>query len=234
MSKNNISVSSAITVTGRPWLDSFIESQDNICLKVEQENEQFKFGPSKVYTSNANYEIDIKLGDLQDKVKVSVVDTDVPLLLGLDYQKLWGMIIDVGESKIHIRKSNQSFKIDPQSTHWRLPIQEENVINKAKSLVLHTELVEMTEKDLRKHIKKVHKNLSHKSEEQMLSLFKVAGKDTKQVKDAIKDVVKTCNICRRFKKTPPRPRVAMPKAFTVNEVVSMDLKERRDYKKEIL
>ena len=31
------------TVTGRPWIDSFIESRD--------ENESFKFGPSKVYKS---------------------------------------------------------------------------------------------------------------------------------------------------------------------------------------
>ena len=42
------------------------------------------------------------------------------------------------------------------------------------------------------------------------------------------------HICRRFKKTPPRPKVAMPKANSTNEVVSVDLKERRDFKKEIL
>ena len=108
-------------------MDSFIESQDNIFVKIEKENEKFKFGPSEVFTSNANYEINISLGDLKDKIKVSVVDTDVPLLLGLDYQKRWGMVIDVGKSKIHIRKSNQSFDINPNSSHWRLPIQTENL-----------------------------------------------------------------------------------------------------------
>ena len=222
------------TVAGRPWMDSFIESQENIYVKVEKEYEKFKFGPSEVFISHANYEINISLGDLQDKIKVSVVDTDVPLLLGLDYQKRWGMIIDVGLNKIHIRKSNQSFDIDPFSSHWRLPIQSQDLATQAKSLVYHVELCDMSEQKLRKHIKKVHKNLSHRSEEQLLSLFKVAGKDTKEVKAAIKDVVSTCDICRRFKKTPPRPRVAMPKAFSVNEVVSMDLKERRDFQKEIL
>ena len=38
----------------------------------------------------------------------------------------------------------------------------------------------------------------------------------------------------RFQKTPPRPKVALPKASTTNEVVSVDLKERRDLKKYIL
>lgn len=62
----------------------------------------------------------------------------------------------------------------------------------------------------------------------------MAGKDTLRVRDTVKNVVETCNIYRRFKKTPPCPKVAMPKANTTNEVVSLDLKERRDCKKEIL
>ena len=80
----------------------------------------------------------------------------------------------------------------------------------------------MNKSQLRKHVKKVHKNLSHKTEEQLLKLFQMAGKDTAEVKDTIKHVVDTCNVCRRLNKTPPRPKVAMPKAFTVNEVVSVD------------
>ena len=42
---------------------------------------------------------------------------------------------------------------------------------------------------LRKHIKKVHKNLSHKTEEQLLKLFQMAGKATTKVSKTIKDVV---------------------------------------------
>ena len=139
------------------------------------------------------------------------MDTDVPLLLGLDYQKRWGMVIDVGKSKIHIRKSNQSFDIIPNSSHWRLPIQTENLASQARSLVFHTELCDMSAQTLRKHIKKVHKNLSHRSEEQLLSLFKFAGKDSKAVKVAIKDVVNTCDICKRFKKTPQDLEQLCPK-----------------------
>ena len=160
-----------------------------------------------------------------------VVDADVPLLLGLDYQTKWDMfkVIDVGRSK-----SNQTFKINPKSSHWKLPIQKGTLHSQAKNLVFHVNLLEMNDNRLRKHVKKVHKNLSHRTEEQLVKLFQMAGKDSTRVRKTIEDVVTTCDICRRFKKTPPRPQVAMPKANTINEVVSVDLKERRDLKKEML
>ena len=68
----------------------------------------------------------------------------------------------------------------------------------------------------------------------MVKLFQSAGKCSSSVRKTIKDVVLSCNICMRFQKTPPRPKVALPKASTTNEVVSVDLKERRDLKKYIL
>ena len=58
---------------------------------------------------------------------VSVVETNVPLLIGLDYQRKWGMVIDVGRNEIHIRKSDQTFKVDQQDNHWTLPIQKETL-----------------------------------------------------------------------------------------------------------
>ena len=62
----------------------------------------------------------------------------------------------------------------------------------------------------------------------------MAGKLDKRTRSVIKEVVETCQICRKFKKTPPRPKVAMSKASTVNQVVSLDLKEVRKEKKHIL
>ena len=222
------------TVTGQPWMDAFIESKGDIQVKLEKENQKFRFGPSQTYTSNKNYEIEVNIGDLKELIKVSVVDADIPLLLGLDYQTKWGMVMDIGEKNIFIKKSNQSFKIPPSSSHWTLPVQNSTLHKQAKNLVFNVNLLDMNESKLRKHVKKVHKNLSHKTEEQLVKLFQMAGKDTTKVRNIIKHVVETCNICRRFKKTPPRPKVAMPKAFTINEVVSVDLKERRDLKKQIL
>ena len=215
------------TVTGRAWMDAYLESKGDIFIKRYKENENFKFGPSRVYKSSECYEIEVKIGKLKDKVKVSVVDADIPLLLGLDYQEKWGVVIDIARKELKIRKTNEIFQIEPNCTHWTLPIQgNKSLIKQTNSLVFSVVLDNLSRKDLRKHLIKVHKNLSHKSEQQMLKLFKMAGKDSKLVKEVLKDVVDTCTVCRRFKKTPPRPRIALAKANTVNEVVSVDLKEK--------
>ena len=72
------------TVTGKSWMDAFIESKDDINIKRTKEKEFFKFSSSKVFLSKENYEIEVAIGKLKEKIKVSVVDADIPLLLGLD------------------------------------------------------------------------------------------------------------------------------------------------------
>ena len=62
----------------------------------------------------------------------------------------------------------------------------------------------------------------------------MAGKDSRSVKKAIREVVECCAICRKFKKSRPRPKVALAKANSVNEVVSLDLKEWRSEARHIL
>ena len=221
-------------MAGRPWIDAFIESKGTL-INRSRELEYFKFGPSEVFKSEENYEIEVTIGELKDTMKISVVDTDIPLLIGLDYQKKWGMVIDVGKNQISLRQSNETFDIpEGQNNHWTLPIQAETFSSQAKYLVFKVDLEGMNAVKLRKHIVRIHKNLAHKSDDQLLKLFRLAGKDSPEVKKVIKSVVQTCNICNRFKKTPARPRIALPKAYTTNEVVSLDLKEMRDYKKQIL
>ena len=57
--------------------------------------------------------MDVEIGELKTTLETSVVDAYIPRLLGMDFLKKWGVIIDTGKEKIHIRKSNQSFNIDP-------------------------------------------------------------------------------------------------------------------------
>ena len=61
----------------------------------------------------------MNIGHLKEFIKVSVVDADIPLLLGLDYQTKWGMMIDIGRKEIFIRKSQQMFKVDAHSHFTR-------------------------------------------------------------------------------------------------------------------
>ena len=82
------------TVTGRRWLDAFIESA-GVEVKRRREYERFRFCPSQVYTFKEYAEIEVRIGALKEVIKVSVVDADIPLLLGVDYQIKWGIVMDL-------------------------------------------------------------------------------------------------------------------------------------------
>ena len=53
---------------------------------------------------------------------MSVIEANISLLLGLDYQAEWGMVIDLGMQKVYIRKSKEGFRINKEARIWTLPI----------------------------------------------------------------------------------------------------------------
>ena len=225
------------TVCGKPFIDAFIESRGaGEVIKRKFEDQNFKFGDGKVYNSGLSHNLEVEIGSFKTTIETSVVDVNIPLLLGMDYMKKWGVIIDTGKQELHLRISKESFNIDAnKSNDWKLPIKNGRTMHKqAHQLVLKVDLYQMSDRDLRKHIVKTHKNLAHKSEGHMLRLFLMAGKADTRTRKVIKDVCETCNICNQFRKTRPRPSVAMSKANTANELVSLDLKEKRSHNCHIL
>ena len=123
-----------------------------------------------------------------------MVEANIPLLIGLDCQKRWGMVIDVDKDTIYLKNSKDTFKMNMKKNHWMLPIQKSNSLQQSKNLVFSVNLDTLEGNKLRKHIVKVHKNLAHKSEDQLLKLFKLAGKDTKDVRKNIKNVAETRDV----------------------------------------
>ena len=223
------------TVAGRRWMNSYLNSVGKDFKSLVHLERKFRFGNGPVYTSNVAYKIQVDIGKLKTEILVSLVDADIPLLLGLDYQRKWGIVLDVQDETLRIKYTGETFKIkSSRSNHWKLRIQNNSIHNEATNLVLNVNLEDMDDNKLKKHILKVHKNLGHKSEHQLLQLVKMAEQDSKKVKETIKDVVKECETCKRFPKTPPTPKVAMSKATTNNEVVSLDLKEFRNDNKHVL
>ena len=104
-------------------MDAYMETQET-GIRTGKENEKFRFGSSDTYKSETYYEIKIEANELKEKIRVSVIDANIPLLLGLEYQTRWGMIIDSGTKEIYIRKSKDKFKKDRRTNMWTLPIQK--------------------------------------------------------------------------------------------------------------
>ena len=225
------------TVAGRPWMDSYIKSREseNLRLNFRREEIKFRFGNGPIYQSKTSWAIEVDIGKLKTVIWVAVVEADVPLLLGLDYQEKWGIVMDVQEGTLKIKATGETFKVKTsRKNHWKLKLQSKSLHEEASNLVYNVNMEDMDKYQLKKHINKVHKNLGHKSQKQLLLLFKMAEQDHSRTKSAIEEVVDECTICRRFKKTPPRPKIAMKKATTSNEVISLDLKEFNSENKYVL
>ena len=81
------------------------ETKDKI--EYHEENRNFKFGNDKVFHSCKGIIIPIKLGKLSDKVHFSVVDANIPFLLGRPEMKRLGFVVDYDNNSVKIKKTGQ-------------------------------------------------------------------------------------------------------------------------------
>ena len=136
-----------------------------------------------------------------------MVDANVLLILGTEYQNKWGMRIDPRRQEIYIRKSQDRLKKDKEMSHWTIPIQRQKQLREeAKNLAHMMNTKTGLDHELRKHIMKINKILCHRSKEQLDALVQSVEKDTPKIKGCIKNVCSTCTICKMLGKTPTRPR----------------------------
>ena len=79
--------------------------------------------------------------------------------------------------------------------------------------------------DTFKAIRKVHEVANHKSAEQLIIQYRRAGLIGPETVKTIRQVVKDCKICQKFGRSMVKPKVALPKATSFNEIVTLDLKQ---------
>ena len=187
------------TVAGRLWIQSYLSSTGIDALKIISQKQKFRFGNGPIYVSNICYKINGNIGKLNTSINVSVVDANVPLLIGLDYQKKWGIVIDVQEGTLKIKATNETFKVNKKrNNRWKLKLQNKTLLEEATNLVLNVHIDDIKNDKLKKNITKIHKNLGHKSENQLRLLFKMAEKDDTDINNMIHEVSEDCNVCLRF------------------------------------
>ena len=74
-------------------------------------------------------------------------------------------------------------------------------------------------------VRRVHRLTNHKQERNMIHLYKSAGKDSANVRKAIKEVIKKCDVCQRTRRSQGHPKFTFPKSSSFNEIIAIDLKE---------
>ena len=80
----------------------------------------------------------------------------------------------------------------------------------------------------KKGIKRIHKNLNHKSKEQMIYAYRNAGKLDEGIRKRINEIVDKCEIFKKNSKSKSKLVVAIPKVTESNSIVAISLKIMED------
>ena len=225
------------TVGGKHWLRMYIQSLNqiekfkNFIPEEVPEREKFKFGPSQIYESNQAVIIPINIGGEYRKLKMSVVDANIPCLIGRDHMTKWRSKLDFSEKTITIDdKIKMKLQVNSKG-HYTMDMFN----NEAEILKICETLFNQNDaEELSKILEKVHKVTAHKSAEQLVRFVRNSKIYTKQCDKLIQEIVSNCKVCQTFRKSQERPKVSMPKSTEINSVVSLDLKELFSEKKYIL
>ena len=86
----------------------------------------------------------------------------------------------------------------------------------------------LDEKNYKKTALKLHRQFGHPTSSRLISLLHKAEIKNDDLELEIINLSRSCEICCKFKKPVPRPVVCLPMAQKFNEVVSMDLKVRKN------
>ena len=118
-----------VSVSGKKWIEKFLNQfGHSIAINKEKENERFKFGSSKTYDSNEKITLNVKIGGQDWIAKVSVIEAEIPLLLGNDFMKKHGisLINDSNLNESYIQLSSGKRIVKNGTGHWKVAIQGKN------------------------------------------------------------------------------------------------------------
>ena len=218
------------TVCGDLWLNTYLDSlsqRDRKSVHSESALCQFRFGAGKVYPSSRLVHIPVYIGSSSATLSAHVVSCNVPLLLSRNSLKKANATLDFTEDSLKIFGENISLTIT-KSGHYCLPLSRtmDNPHSPSVRKVLFATPIDVTDQpgEQWKKIAKLHKQFAHPSSERLIKLIRNAGIIDKSVGGIVDDVTTSCDVCKRFKKAPPRPAVGFPLATVFNETVALDLK----------
>ena len=223
----------AKTCCGEEWYKDF-KKNCNEDIKEQPSSALLKFGSATPVTSLKSALLPVQFGGKEVKLSCEVLPVRIPLLLSNDVLAKVNTLIDVKNQQISMfgedipvqKTSNGHFVINITrniETNDQIYETEENV-------VLQNVVLTMTEEEVldEKSLLKLHKQFGHCSYESLARLMRSADKATKETLESIQKVISSCKICNLYKKTPPRPKVCLPRASRVNESVGVDLHQIED------
>ena len=87
-----------------------------------------------------------------------------------------------------------------------------------------TDLFLISDKEKTQVLRKLHCQFGHASQDKLIGLLKDAQVWDSSYNKSLQEVIKQCEHCKCFSRTPPWSKVALPMAKCFNDVVCVDLK----------
>lgn len=216
------------TVCGSQWLDTYLDTLSNALRRtvhVEPSRCPFRFGDGEIYTSNRVVDIPVFFGSQSARLRTDVVVCDIPLLLSRVSLKRADCHLDFTNDKIYMFGEEIPITIS-KSGHYCVPlIRGSSEHSSVISQVLYSSPLQSDDDEgNHRKILKLHKQFAHPAPERLKKLIRNAGIDSVGISAMVDSISQNCDVCKRFKKPPPRPVVGFPTASEFNETVAMDLK----------
>ena len=212
------------TVCGKTWLDAYNESLSPRKVESEHSEASFRFGDSEPVKSNTKVKLPVTLGNVDSFIECYVVPSEIPLLLSREAMKQFNIVIDTSEDKVLVNGVSHPCGVT-SSGQYLIPIMPAQMAEDVSNFVYLT-AVDAQQTNLTKPqlALKLHRVLAHASAEKICKLIKESGSEDKDLSKEIKKVVDNCEICKKIRKAPPRPKVSLPLSSNFNECIAMDLK----------
>lgn len=199
-------------------------------MKKEQEtsDRKFKFGNSE-FESKRVLKIPCKIGDKKVKIRTEIIEGEVPWLIGRETMVNMGLIMDIEKRKVYLRNfNNLEMKCNlDERNHLRLELMKQKI----STIWIVKDWIQDNLK-CRKGLAKLHLQFGHGSCQKIWNLIENSYKNEnffennkREIKAELQKICDNCNICKKYKRNPPKPVVGFPMASKFNEMVSLDLGE---------
>src|SRR5215469_16111224 len=210
------------------------KEKEELKLTEREEKNTFCFGNER-YNSNNTVDIPVQLDKRRIKIRTSVIDGEMPWIIGKETMKKMGAQFDWNNQKIileNIDREEVKWREDEKG-HMRIELMNINKYEDNEEILMEKEW--WKDENWKNKSKKLHLQFGHASFIKLKELIK-RGANNKEVQQEkierwlkeLQKVCENCEICKKYKRNPSRPIVGLPISTRFNEVVAMDLGEIED------
>ena len=248
-----IDTGSKSNVGSETVIDSYVNALDthhrqlmSVRTPCGDERIRFRFGGGRVFATTKIYTLPIELSSKQFMMEMHAVAAEnLPMLWGRKSLQRCGAKMNLENDTLQIDSLGVTVPLEEgiSGDHYVvhcLPRGQAVMYLESCLAAISTDVdtalpatpsgpVKLTNlgtgAELLAHLKRIHWQYGHLSQQSMTRLMVMAKLHTQEVKKAIQEVYDSCHTCRRFVPTPSRPKFAQPAASRPFQTVSMDLAE---------